>query len=80
MRIRPTSYGRFVLNIYTHCPQYGSITEIKLVKSISPTTNQQIEEYDIYILNHNGEIVNLNKDNLSIYSRGYAMFIKRFER
>jgi hypothetical protein len=66
--------------IYSYTPQYGSIKEIKLVESISPTTDKKIEEYDIHILNHNGEMVNLNKDNLSIYSRGYTMYIKKFEQ
>lgn len=65
--------------LYTYHPQYGCVQKIEKIEYKSPSTNQKIEEYDIHILNHNGEIVNLNKDHLSIYSRGYEMNIKKYE-
>lgn len=65
--------------LYTHCPEYGTVHKIQIYKQISPFDNKIIEVVSIDILNHNGEIVNLNKEPLSIYSRGYCMYIEKYK-
>jgi hypothetical protein len=65
--------------IYTHCPEYGLIEEINEEEYQHPVNGNTFKEMYIKILNHNGQIVNLNKDHLSIYSKGYYMNIKKYE-
>lgn len=65
--------------LYTHCPEYGTVQEIYINEYESPSLNKMVKELAIKILNHNGQIINLNKDNLSMYSRGYFMDIKKYQ-
>lgn len=65
--------------IYTYYPEYGTVQEIYDECYESSSNGNIRKELSIKILNHNGELVNINKDNLSIYSRGYFMTIKKFE-
>ena len=60
--------------IYTHTPEYGSVQEIQVEKS----EDGKEKKYLITILNHNGDLVNLDKGDLSIYSRGYCMYIEKY--
>lgn len=65
-------------HLYTHYPEYGTVQEIKEFTYESPTDNQLVKELSIIILNYNGDLIDLNKDHLSIYSRGYYMFITKY--
>lgn len=65
--------------LYTHCPEYGTVKEISVDEYYSPTEDKQRTEVSVTILNHNGNLVKINKDNLSMYSRGYCIYIKKYE-
>ena len=65
--------------LYTHCPEYGIVTEIGFDEYYSPTEDKQKTEVSVTILNHNGNLVKINKDHLSMYSRGYCVYIKKYE-
>lgn len=65
-------------NLYTLCPEYGIIEEIKEITYESAIDNRLVKELSIIIVNHNGNLVDLNKNHLSIYSRGYYMNIKKY--
>ena len=57
--------------IYKHFPEYGTVQEIG-----EDNTKTEVE---VTILNHNGDLVKINKDHLSIYSRGYCLFLKKYK-
>ena len=57
--------------IYAHFPEYGTVQEIG-----EDNTKTKVE---VTILNHNGDLVKINKDPLSIYSRGYCLFLKKYK-
>jgi hypothetical protein len=60
--------------MYTHCPEYGTVQEIGLDEF-----DDKKQKISIKILNYKGQIVDLNKEHLSIYSCGYCMYIKKYE-
>ena len=64
--------------IYTYPPEYGNVDSIEEVM-VTDLNNKTTKELSIKIVNHNGQLVELVKDNLSIYSRGYFMSIKKYE-
>jgi hypothetical protein len=66
--------------MYTHTPECGEIQEIYYEKYISPIDESITDELNIKILNHNNELINLNKERLSIYSKGYFMFIQKLNK
>lgn len=64
--------------LHEHTPECGIVQEIEFEECIS--YNGQIKkELSIKIQNHNGDFVSLNKGHLSIYSKGYCMFIQKYE-
>lgn len=65
-------------HLYTHYPEYGSVQKIGLGEYYSPSDDKTKTELSITILNYDGRLVKLNKDHLSIYSRGYCMYIKKY--
>lgn len=65
--------------IYTYHPECGIVREIKKNTYQSVSDNTTKTEYSVIIQNHNGDLIDLNKDHLSIYSSGYVMFIKKYE-
>lgn len=65
--------------LYTHCPEYGIVKEIGIDEYYSPTEDKQRTEVSVTILNHNGSLVKINKDHLSIYSSGYCVYIKKYK-
>ena len=64
--------------IYTYSPEYGNVDSIEEVLE-TDINNKTTKGLSIKIVNHNGQLVELVKDNLSIYSRGYYMTIKKYE-
>lgn len=68
-------------HLYSYYPEYGSVQQIGLSEYYLPSDNKTHTrtQLSITILNHNGELVDIIKDNLSIYSRGYCMWIKKYE-
>lgn len=50
--------------LYLHTPECGKIIEISI-------------ENEIFILNHEKKIINIEKDHLSMYSTGYDMIVKK---
>lgn len=65
--------------IYTYYPEYGNVNSIEEVM-VTDLNNKTRTELSIKIINHNGQLVELVKDNLSMYSRGYFMNIKKYEQ
>jgi hypothetical protein len=66
-------------HIYTHYPEYGTVREIGSDEYYSPSDDKIKKEISIKILNYDGQLVKLNKDHLSMYSRGYCIYIKKYE-
>jgi hypothetical protein len=66
-------------HLYTHYPEYGIVEEIGFDEYYSPNGDTVKKEIAITINNHDGQMVKLNKGHLSIYSRGYCMWIKKYE-
>lgn len=64
--------------LYTHFPECGTVKDIKEITFESPFDGKSVKELSIIILNHNGNLIDLNKDHLSNFSRGYFMNIKKF--
>ena len=64
--------------LYTYPPEYGNVDSIEEVME-TDINNKTTKGLSIKIVNHNGQLVELVKDNLSIYSRGYFMSIKKYE-
>jgi len=64
--------------LYTHYPEYGYVRDINVNKYKSELDGRIIEELNVEIMNHNGKLVNINKEALSIYSKGYGMNIVKF--
>ena len=60
-------------HIYTHVPECGQVINIEYVKCDFTNTNSK----HIFIRNHNGCDILINKDGLCMYSSGYDMFIQK---
>ena len=65
-------------HLYTHYPEYGTVESIGVEEYYSPTDDKTKTEISVTIFNHNGKLVKINKDHLSIYSRGYCVYIKKY--
>jgi hypothetical protein len=67
-------------HIYTHYPEYGTVLEIESDEYYSSSDDKIKHEISIKILNYDGQLVKLNKDHLSMYSRGYCIHIKKYKQ
>lgn len=64
--------------LYTHTPELGIIKKIEIIEFKSFIDNKIKKEFSIIIHNHNDELVDINKGNHSIYSKGYCIYIQKF--
>jgi hypothetical protein len=64
--------------LYTYHPQFGKVTEINTEEDYSSIDKKRKSFLSIKIVNQNNKVENLNKEHLSIYSRGYYILIKKY--
>lgn len=64
--------------MYSYHPEVGTVVKIEHDTYFCPSEEKNKKELSIHIINHNGELSKLNKDHLSIYSKGYFTDIKKF--
>ncbi len=66
-------------HLYTHNPEYGTVQAVGVEKYYSANEDKTKTELAVQILNHEGQLVNINKDHLSMYSRGYCINLKKYK-
>ena len=63
-------------HMYTHYPEYGRVEEIAIEEYYSATKDKPQNEVSVKILNHNGNLVKINKDHLIKSGFKFIIFIR----